>query len=81
MSEIHIKPLNTEISLSTANVVYGAAAVRLVNITANAVLVTVSGSANGTFTLRSNSEVVVKKKGTDTLAANAAILATPVAWM
>lgn len=86
MVNIVVKPNNTEISLSTANTVYGARAVRLVNTTAGAVLITITagantGTANGTFTLRSNSEVIVPKTPTDTITANAAILATPVAFM
>lgn len=82
MSNELVKAGNTEISLSTANTVYGAKSVRLVNITANAVLITTAsntGGANSTFTLRSNAEVYVLKNPTDTIAANAAILAVPAA--
>lgn len=87
MVNIVVKPANTEITLTTANTVYGAKAVRLVNIGANAALITVGAVANntfaGTFSLRSNSEAVVQKQPTDTLAANtnSVIVATPVAWL
>jgi hypothetical protein len=87
MVNIVVKPGNTEITLTTANTVYGSQAVRLVNIGANASLITVaqganSATANGTFTLRANSEVVVKKTPVDTVAANtnSVVLATPVGF-
>jgi hypothetical protein len=83
MVNIVVKPANTEITLTSANTVYSSTAVRLVNIGANACLITVSGAANGTFTMRTQSEVVVKKTPSDTVAANtnSTILASPVAWL
>lgn len=82
-----IKTANVEISVTTANTVYGSTLVRLCNITANAILITVGGtstgtlaSSNGTFTVRSQSEAFVKKAPADTIAANAAILASPVGF-
>ena len=82
---IAVKPANTEISLSTANTVYNSKLVRLVNINAGAALVTLGAVANGTlagtFTIRSNSEIIVPKQPLDTLASNTAILACPVAWL
>lgn len=88
MVQIVVKPGNTEITLTTANTVYGSQGVRLTNIGANAALITVAPGANsttpaGTFTLRAASEVVVKKNTVDTVAANSnsLVLATPVAFL
>lgn len=78
-----IKPLGTEITLSTANTVANSTAVRLVNIGANASLITVTVNAvASTITLRSNSEFIVKKTPPDTVAANSnsIVLASPVAF-
>jgi len=78
-----IKPLGTEITLSTANTVASSTAVRLTNIGANASLITVTvNSVASTFTLRANSEISVKKTPQDTVAANSnsIVLAAPVAF-
>jgi ATP-dependent protease HslVU (ClpYQ) peptidase subunit len=75
-----IKVANTEISVTAANTVYGSQLVRLCNITAGNILITVAGSEAGTFTVRANTEVYVKKAPTDTIAANAAISAAPVGF-
>lgn len=87
MVNIVVKPANTEITLTTANTVYNSKAVRLVNIGANAALITL-GAANtgtfaGTFSMAAGSSVTVQKQTADTLAANtnSVILAVPVAWL
>jgi hypothetical protein len=86
MVNIVVKPANNEITLTTANTVYSAKAVRLVNTGAAVSVITVGAVANGTlagsFSLRANSEVVVQKQPTDTLASSAStVVATPVAWL
>lgn len=78
-----LKPLGTEITLTTANTVANSVAVRLVNIGANASLISVvANTVTSTTTLRANSEIIIKKTPQDTVAANtnSIILASPVAF-
>lgn len=79
-----IKPLGTEFSLTTANTCANSMAVRLVNTGASGIVISVnvvSTAVVSTFTLRANSEVIVKKTPLDTIAAASAVLAAPVAWL
>ena len=78
-----IKLLTEEISLSTANTVSDARVVRIFNSTAGLVLLTRTSEANvvyGSCTLPANTIHFVEKNPTDTLTANAAVLATSIAY-
>jgi hypothetical protein len=74
------KPLGTEMALTTANTVSNANLVRIANDQATAVLITVNGAVTGTLTVLSKQEVMIVKQPTDTIAANAAVFATKVAY-
>jgi hypothetical protein len=78
-----IKPLGTEFALTTANTCANGTAIRLVNLGASPVLVSVnvvSQNVTSTFTLRADSEVTVKKTPLDTIAANSTVYAVPVGF-
>ena len=77
-----IKLLSAEIALSTANTVSNASVVRCYNNTAGAVLITVAGAgaATGTATLGAGVTEYYQKLSTQTIASNAAIRATSVAF-
>jgi hypothetical protein len=76
-----IKPTANQISLTTANNVYGAPVV-FVSAT-SAALVTVAsntGTTIGTFTLPANQYIYVQKNPTDTIAANVTVFATAASY-
>ncbi len=85
-----IKPLSTEMSLTTANTVANGTAIRLVNNQASTTLITVVALASNaypgqtnttsTFTMLANTECVVKKMPQDTVAAAQAVLAVSVGF-
>lgn len=73
---------NTEISISSANTVYGAPVVRCTNPTTGVVNCTISvnNSVNlYSFSIRANSEIVVEK-GANNLIQGTGIVASPVAY-
>lgn len=79
MSRI-VKPLANTITLTTANTIYNS---KLVYISANAeVTITVANSTvtHGTFVIPANQFVFVPKEPTDTVAASAAVAASPAAY-
>lgn len=78
-----LKLIGEERSLSSANNVGSATLVRVYNDTAGAVLITRSTSGAvtlGTTTIAANTVEFFVKDSSDTLTANAAVLATPVAF-
>jgi hypothetical protein len=78
-----IKPISTEISLSTANTVSDARVVRVFNNTGGTVLITRTSAAAiviGTCSLQANSVHFIEKNPSDTLTAAAAVLATSIAY-
>jgi ClpP class serine protease len=77
-----VKPIAMQQSLDTANTVSNAAVVRVHNNTAGVVLITRSsgGVAVGSITLLANSVEHIQKDPAETLTANAAVLATSVAF-
>ena len=81
MSKI-LKPLNLEISVTTANTVYDSLLVRA--YAASKTLVTISDavSANtiATFTMPAESIELIEKDRLNTISANAAILCTPISY-
>jgi hypothetical protein len=81
MSKI-LKPLNLEISVTTANTVYDSSLVRA--YAASKTLVTISDavSANtiATFTMPAESIELIEKDRLNTISANAAILCTPISY-
>ncbi len=77
-----LKPLANEISITTANTVYNSSLVRLLNTSANAVVVTVSTSENiniASFSIGSLSELIVEKDRNNRLQGTG-ILAVPIAY-
>lgn len=74
-----LKPLEEEISFTSANTVYGAKLVR-VYAAANS-FVTVSGAeANTSFTMHQGSVEIVEKFPTDTITGTTTLRCTPVSY-
>lgn len=76
-----IKPTANQITLTTANTIYGSSIVFVSAI--NAALLTLTDSGNttiGTFTLPANQYIYVQKNPTDTITANVAVYATPAGY-
>jgi hypothetical protein len=79
MSNI-VKPTANQITLTTANTVYGAQIVYIA-ATSTAVITTANASGTiGTFTLPANQWIFVSKNPTDTIAANLAVYATAASY-
>jgi len=77
-----IKPINTEITVSTANTVYDSALVR-VYASANTVVTVEDVGANtviGTFTMPENTVEIVEKIKTHSISGDNNILCTPVSY-
>lgn len=75
-----IKPIDTEISVTTANTVYNSKLVR-VYATANTIVTITDGEGtNNSFTVPSGSVTIVEKGVSDTLSGSAAILCTPISY-
>jgi hypothetical protein len=76
-----IKPSANQITLTTANTIYGAP---IVFLSANAsALITVTSNASvviGTFVMPANQYIFVQKSPTDTLTANVAVSATAASY-
>jgi hypothetical protein len=73
---------NTEISISSANVVYGSPLVRCVNPTTGVVNCTVSVNSSVnlySFSIRANSEIIVEK-GSNNLIQGTGVVASPVGY-
>ena len=83
MAGKYIRPIGAEGVLTTADPVGNARLVRLYNTTVNAadVVVTIAGTVNGTFTLKSGDVCIVEKDYTDTVAVSGAgALAVQIAY-
>lgn len=77
-----IKPLGTEVALTSANTVANAGVVRIINTGAAAIL-TFKNAANTTYanlTVGNTNDLIVKKQATDTLTGTATMFAVPVAY-
>jgi hypothetical protein len=77
-----LKPTSNEVSISSANLVYGAALVRVVNPTAAPVVMTLTTNtalAYANVTILANTEILVIKATTDTLT-GAGLVAAPAAY-
>ncbi len=81
MSKI-LKPLNLEISVTTANTVYNSSLVRAYAATKTLVTISDAVSANtvATFTMPAESIELIEKDRLNTISANAAILCTPISY-
>jgi hypothetical protein len=76
-----IKPTANQISLTSANTIYGAPVVYIAATTAALITVTTNTSVvTGTFTIPANQYIFVQKNPTDTLTANVAVLATAASY-
>lgn len=76
-----IKPTANQITLTTANTVYGSQVVFISAITAAVVTVAANTGTNiGTFTIPAGQYIYVQKLPTDTIAANVAVYATPASY-
>jgi hypothetical protein len=76
-----IKASANQISLTTANNIYGSPVVFIsANATALITIASNTGTQLGTFTLPANQYIFVSKKPTDTIAANVAVFATASAY-
>lgn len=77
-----IKPLGTEIALTTANTVANSRCVRLLSGAGNTLISvnTVSTNVTCTFTMLANTEVFIPKNPLDTIAANASVQAVAVGF-
>ena len=83
MAGKYIRPIGVEGLITTADTVGNARLVRLYNPTANSadVLVTVAGTVNGVFTLKSGDIEIIEKDYTDTVAVSGSgALAVQVAY-
>jgi hypothetical protein len=79
MSNI-VKPTANQISLTTANTVYGSQIVYIAATTAAVITTANSSGQIGTFTLPANQWIFVAKNSTDTIAANVAVFATAASF-
>lgn len=76
-----IRPTANQISLTTANTVYGAPIVFISATSAAVVTVAANtGTTIGTFTIPANQYIYVSKNPTDTIAANVAVFATAASY-
>ncbi len=76
-----IKVTNTEISIATANTVYGAKVIRVVNPTTGNVVLTIgNATVNGTITVLGNSSVIIEKEIHSHTLAGTGLLAAPVTY-
>lgn len=77
-----LKPTSNEVSISTANLVYGSTLVRVVNPTAAPVVMTLTTNAALAYanvTILANTEILVIKATTDTLSGTG-LIAAPAAY-
>lgn len=80
MAEL-VKIVGSEIALTTANTVGSAVAVRILNNSGGAALITRANSGTiGTVTLASNEVIYLQKASADTLASNVAVRAVAIAF-
>jgi hypothetical protein len=75
-----IKPTANQISLTTANTVYGSQIIYIAAVNAAVITIANSTVTIGTFTLPANQFIFVSKNPTDTIAANVAVLATAASY-
>ena len=81
MSRI-IKPLNIEMTVSSANTVYNSVLVRAYAPSDSYVIISDAVSANtiGTFTMPAGTVEYIEKEKLNTISANTAILCTPISY-
>lgn len=76
-----VKPLSTEVSVTTANTVSGATLVRAYAATEAVVTIADDQAAvRGTFTVPAGRVEYIEKFATDTIASTAALLCTSIAY-
>ena len=75
-----IKPTANQISLTTANTIYGSPIVFISATSAAVITVANSTATIGTFTIPANQYIFVSKNPTDTIAANIAVFATAATY-
>jgi len=75
-----IKPTANQISLTTANTIYGSPIVFISATSAAVITVANSTATTGTFTIPANQYIFVSKNPTDTIAANLAVFATAATY-
>lgn len=75
-----IKPTANQISLTTANTIYGSQIVFISATSAAVITVANNGTTLGTFTIPANQYIFVSKGPTDTIASNVAVFATPASY-
>jgi hypothetical protein len=83
MAGKYVRPIGAEGVITAADTVGNARLVRLYNPTANAadVVVTLAGTVNGTFTLKSGDIEIIEKHYSDTVAVSGAgALAVQIAY-
>jgi hypothetical protein len=74
-----LKPLEEEISFTSANTVYEAKLVRIY-AAANSVVTVIGADANTSFTMHQGSVEIVEKIPTDTIAGTTTLRCTPVSY-
>jgi hypothetical protein len=77
-TDMIIKPQAALASISTANTVSDAGLVYLYAPSTS--VITIAGVVNGSFTIPAGETRIVEKEPTDTIAASAAVEATPIAY-
>ena len=75
-----LKPLQQEISFTTANTVYESKLVRIYAAANSVVSITSTESANTSFTMPGGSVEVVEKLPEDTIAGTTTLACTPVSY-
>ncbi len=77
-----LKPLNLEISVTTANTVYNSSLVRAYADVKTLITISDAVSANtiATFTMPAESIELIEKDKLNTISANNAILCTPISY-
>lgn len=77
---IPIKVAGAQVSVTTANTVTNANLVRAYAAGSTLVTIANTGGTIGTFTMGAGTAEIIVKDYADTIAANAALLCTPIAW-
>jgi hypothetical protein len=75
-----VKPLATELSVSSANTVYDAQLVRIYAAANSVVTIAGNSEPTGSFTLPGGSVVFVEKAKENTIAGTTTLLCTPVSY-
>lgn len=75
-----VKPLSTEISVTSANTISDGKLIRLYAAADSVVTVANTSGPIGSFTLPAGSVTLVEKNKTDTIAGSTALLCTPISY-